>query len=180
MYKLNRGYKGITIEAATAFRAALLGIKVIHNRRWLYRDLKLTNIGLISKPLYSVLLDVSTSRHIQVGGSLRPKPGTVSIIGYFAPKLELKDYNHSINIWSIGIILFKLIYNYHLWKFSINLQRNSKDNKKLCPSFQKSYQNTINKMARDYKSAYTSLARGYIYYKCFILQSFNGFQQQTG
>ena len=33
MYKLNRGCKGITIEAATAFRAALLGIKVIHNGR---------------------------------------------------------------------------------------------------------------------------------------------------
>ena len=33
MYKLNRGCKGITIEAATAFRATLLGVKVMHNRR---------------------------------------------------------------------------------------------------------------------------------------------------
>jgi hypothetical protein len=64
MYKLNRGYKGIIIEAAIVFYAALLGIKVIHNRRWLYRNLKLTNIGLIGKPLRSVLLDVSISRHI--------------------------------------------------------------------------------------------------------------------
>ena len=64
IYKLNRGCKGIIIKAATVFRAVLLGIKVIYNRRWLYRDLKLTNIGLISKPLYFILLDISTSRHI--------------------------------------------------------------------------------------------------------------------
>jgi len=64
MYKLDRGYKGIIIEAATAFRAVLLGVKVIYNGRWLYRDLKPTNIGLISKPLHSVLLDVGISRYI--------------------------------------------------------------------------------------------------------------------
>jgi serine/threonine protein kinase len=52
------------IEAATVFRAVLLGVKVIHNRRWLHRDLKPTNIGLIGKPLCSILLDVSISRHI--------------------------------------------------------------------------------------------------------------------
>ena len=64
MYKLNRGYKGIIIEAATVFRAVLLGVKVIYNRRWLYYNLKPTNIGLIGKPLYSILLDVGTSRYI--------------------------------------------------------------------------------------------------------------------
>ena len=178
MYKPNRGCKGITIEAATIFRAALLGVKVIYNRRQLHYNLKPTNISLISKPLRSILLDISTLRHIQVGRSLRPKLGIVSIIGYLAPELKLEDYNHSINIQSIGIILFELIYNYYLQKFSINLQRDSKDNKKLCLSFQNSYQNTINKMARDYKSAYALPARGYIYYKYSILQSFNSFQRQ--
>ena len=54
----------MTIEAATAFRAALLGVKVMHNGRWLHRDLKPTNIGLIGRLLRSVLLDVSISRHI--------------------------------------------------------------------------------------------------------------------
>ncbi|OCK93538.1 uncharacterized protein K441DRAFT_565562, partial [Cenococcum geophilum 1.58] len=63
-YKLNRGCKGIIIEAVTAFYTALLGIKVIYNRRWLYRNLKLTNISLIGKPLRSILLDVSISKYI--------------------------------------------------------------------------------------------------------------------
>ncbi|KAF2812792.1 kinase-like protein [Mytilinidion resinicola] len=157
------GCKGMTIEAATAFRDALLGVKVMHDGRWLHRDLKLTNIGLIVNPLRSVLLDVGTSRHIQAGGSLRPEPGTVGTIGYLAPELELDDYDHSIDIWSMGIILFELTYNYHPWKFSINPWRDGKDNEKLRPSFENSYQNTIDKMARDYKSACASPARGYIH-----------------
>ena len=43
------------------------------------------------------------------------------MIGYLAPELELENYNHSIDIWSMGIILFELTYNYYPWKFSINL-----------------------------------------------------------
>lgn len=75
--------------------------------RWLHRDLKPTNIGLIG-PLRSVLLDVGTSRHIQAGGSLRPEPGTVGTVGYLAPELELEDYDHSIDIWSMGRDLWGL------------------------------------------------------------------------
>ncbi|KAI1420108.1 kinase-like domain-containing protein [Xylaria sp. FL1777] len=169
------GCKGMTIEAATAFRTALLGVKVMHDGGWLHRDLKPTNIGLIGKPVRSVLLDVGTSRHIQAGGSLVPAPGTVGTIGYLAPELELEDYNHSIDIWSMGIILFELTYNYQPWKFSINPWRDGKDNEKLRPLFQKSYQDAINKMAGDYKSARASPARGYIHRECFSMSpSFNG------
>ena len=64
MYKLNKGCKGMTIEAVTIFCAALLSIKVIYNRRWLHCDLKLINISLISKPLCFILLDISISRQI--------------------------------------------------------------------------------------------------------------------
>lgn len=83
------------------------GVKVMQDGRWLHRDLKPTNIGLIG-PLRSVLLDVGTSRHIQAGGSLRPEPGTVGTVGYLAPELELEDYDHSIDIWSMGRDLWGL------------------------------------------------------------------------
>lgn len=164
----------MTTEAANAFRAALLGIKVMHDGCWLHRDLKPTNIGLIGKPLYSVLLDTGTSRHIQAGGSLIPEPGTVGTIGYLAPELELENYDRSIDIWSMGIILFELTYNYHPWKFSINPWRDGEDNEKLRPSFQKTYQNAIDKMARDYKSARSSPVRDYIHRECSMSRSFNG------
>ena len=45
---------------------------------------------------------------------LRPELGTIGTISYLTPKLKLEDYNYSIDIWSIGIILFKLTYNYYL------------------------------------------------------------------
>ncbi|KAF2969142.1 hypothetical protein GQX73_g4381 [Xylaria multiplex] len=157
------GCKGMTTEAAAAFRAALLGVKVMHDGGWLHSDLKPTNIGLIGNPFRPVLLDIGTSKHIQAGGSLVPEPGTSGTIGYLAPELELKDYDHSIDIWSMGIILFELTYGCHPWKFSINPWRDGEDNEKLRPSFWKSYQNAIDKMAKDYKNARASPARGYIH-----------------
>jgi serine/threonine protein kinase len=163
MHKLNRGSKGMTIEAATAFRAALLGVKVMHHGRWVHRDLKPANIGLMGTPLRSVLLDVGTSRYIDEGGSLQPKPGSFGTIGYLAPELELEYYNDSIDIWAMGVILFELTYGYHPWKFSVNPWRDSEDNKGLRSSFRKCYQNAIDIMARDYKSARGSSASGYIH-----------------
>jgi len=70
MHELNRGCKDMTIEVATAFCAALLGVKVMHDGCWLHCDLKLTNISFINKLFHSILLDISTSRHIQAGGLL--------------------------------------------------------------------------------------------------------------
>ena len=161
----------MTIEAATAFRSALLGVKVIHNGRWLHRDLKLANIGLIDKPLRSVLLDMDTSRHLPEGRSLRPEPGRVGTIGYLAPELELEDYDHSIDIWSMGIILFELTYNYHPWKYASNPWRDGKDNEALRPFFEKRYQNAIDTMDRDYRSARVSPAKGYIHRECSMSAS---------
>lgn len=151
----------MTIEVATVFRDVLLGVKVMHDGRWLYGDLKPTNTGLIGKPFRSVLLDVGISRHIQAGELLRPDSGTVGTVGYLAPELELERYDHSIDIWSMGIILFELTYGYHPWKFSINPWRNGEDNEKLRPSFRKSYQSTIDKMVRDYDSARASPTGGF-------------------
>lgn len=172
-----RGPKGMTMEAATVFRDSLLGVKVMHDEGWLHRDLKPTNIGVIGRLSRSVLLDIGTSRHVHAGGSLRPKPGTVGTIGYLAPELELEDYDHSIDIWAMGVILFQLTYNYHPWKFSINPWRggnDDKDNEKLRPSFHERYQDAIDKMATDNKSARASPARGYIHRECSKSQG-NGF-----
>jgi hypothetical protein len=171
---LGRGSRGMTMEAAAAFRGALLGVKVMHDARWLHRDLKPTNIGLIGsiglvgKPPRSVLLDVGTSRHIQTGGSLRPVPGTVGTVGYLAPELELEDYDHSIDIWSMGIILFELTYNCHPWKYAINPWRHGMENEALRPSFGTRYQNALDRMANDYRNARASPAEGYIHRECHM------------
>jgi serine/threonine protein kinase len=169
----------MTIEAATAFRAALLGVKVMRDGSWLHRDLKPANIGLIGKPIRSVLLDVGTSRHIQEGGSLQPKPGTVGTVSYLAPELELEAYDHSIDIWSMGIILFLLTYDYHPWKYAINPWREGETYEALRPAFQERYQKAIDKMTRDYCHACVSPAKGYIHRECSMSTSCGRWADQT-
>jgi serine/threonine protein kinase len=46
----------MSIEVAGVFRDTLLGLKVIYNNGWVYRDLKPPNIGVILGRV--VLLDV--------------------------------------------------------------------------------------------------------------------------
>ncbi|PQE15615.1 ste kinase protein [Rutstroemia sp. NJR-2017a BBW] len=155
------GSQGMTMEAAIAFRSALLGVKVMHDKRWVHRDLKPANIGLLGGG--SVLLDVGTSRQIPAGGSLPSTPGTVGTIGYLAPELELEAYGLSVDIWAMGVILYELTYNCHPWNLSINPWRDDKDNVALRDSFGKKYENAIARMERDYKTAFASPTQGYIH-----------------
>ncbi|KAI0185407.1 kinase-like domain-containing protein [Xylaria flabelliformis] len=101
--------KGMKREAAIAFRSALLGVKVMHDGGWVHSDLKPANIGFIPKSLHSVLLDTGSSMHIKKDEFLDHRPGTVGTIGYLAPELEMRCWDHSIDIWSMGVILYQLI-----------------------------------------------------------------------
>ncbi|KAL8647821.1 MAG: hypothetical protein Q9210_005333 [Variospora velana] len=161
--RADRGSKGMTMEAAVAFRDALTGLQLMHNGGWMHRDLKPTNIGLVGIPARAVLLDVDTSAHLRHGTTMKPNPGGVGTVGYLAPELELVDYDHSIDIWAMGIILYHLTYNHHPWRFALNPWRNSKDNEKLRPQFRTSYQEAINKMTKDYSIARQSPTKGYIH-----------------
>ena len=154
------------MEAAAALRDALIGLKAMHDGGWLHRDLKPTNIGIVGTPARSVLLDVGTSAYIQPGAMLQPTPGHVGTVNYLAPELELKKYDHSIDIWAMAIILYYLTYGSHPWKYAINPWRDGKDNEKLRPAFRKSYENAMNKMANDYSSVRRSPADGYIHRRC--------------
>ena len=159
----DRGSKGMSMEAARVFRDALIGLQVMHDGGWMHRDLKPTNIGLVGTPTRAVLLDVGTSAHLQHGTKMKPDPGAVGTVGYLAPELELDDYDHSIDIWAMGIILYYLTYNHHPWKFALNPWRDSKENEKLRPQFRMCYQEAIDKMMKDYNIARHSPANGYIH-----------------
>ncbi|MCJ1424740.1 hypothetical protein MMC29_002628, partial [Sticta canariensis] len=107
------GSKGMTIVAAIAFRDALMALQVMHNGGWMHRDLKPANISLGGTPRRAILLDVRTSTHLRHGTTRKPHPGALSTIGYLAPELELEDYDHRIDIWAMGVILYHLTYNHH-------------------------------------------------------------------
>lgn len=172
MCLLYRESMGMTIQAATAFRSALLGVKAMHDRNWAHRDLKPNNIGLLDERV-SVLLDVGTSSYISAEGSLPPTPGQVGTIGFLAPELELEPYHLSIDIWSMGVILYMLTYGRHPWMLSLNPWRSRKDYEALRDSFLKSYQKAIDRMKRDYSTSLASPSEGYIHREYSDQQSLN-------
>ncbi|KAL8941859.1 MAG: hypothetical protein Q9216_002003 [Gyalolechia sp. 2 TL-2023] len=157
------GAKGMTMEAAIAFRDALIGLKFMHDGRWLHRDIKPTNIGLVGWPLRSVLLDVGTSACIQPGVALQPEPGARGTVGYLAHELELEEYDFSIDIWAMGVILYELTYGHHPWKFTLNPWRDGQKYEVLRPAFRESYQNALDIMGRDYNMARRSPTVGFIH-----------------
>ncbi|KAL8905547.1 MAG: hypothetical protein Q9207_002573 [Kuettlingeria erythrocarpa] len=157
------GAKGMTMEAAIVFRDALVGLRFMHDGHWLHHDMKPTNIGLVGSPLRSVLLDVGTSARIQLGMALQPEPGTRGTVGYLAPELELKEYDFSIDIWAMGVILYELTYGYHPWKFTLNPWREGKKYEMLRPAFRESHRIAVDRMGRDYDMARRSPAVGFIH-----------------
>ncbi|CZT06995.1 uncharacterized protein RAG0_12573 [Rhynchosporium agropyri] len=161
--KRHSGSKGMTIEAATAFRSALLGVKFFHSNHWLHQDLKPANIGLVGSGLFtrSILLDVGGSRKIAADTSLSPSPGQTGTIGYLAPELELGNYNKSVDIWAMGVILYELTYHRHPWKFAMNPWRCEKENEELRPAFRSRYERAIDIMELDFQSASASPTNGY-------------------
>lgn len=63
----------------------------------MHRDLKPTNISLIKK-LRFILLNIGTLWHLKGSRTLQPELGQVGTVSYLAPKLELDNYNYSIDI----------------------------------------------------------------------------------
>ncbi|KAI3316751.1 kinase-like protein [Xylariaceae sp. AK1471] len=166
--RVDRGSKGMTMETAIAFQDALVGLQVMHNGGWIHRDLKPTNIGVVGTPVRAVILDVGTSTYLRHGTTIKPSPGAVGTIGYLAPELELEDYNHSIDIWAMGITLYYLTYKHHPWHLALNPWRDRKENEELRPQFRKMYQEAIDKAMKDYDVARQSPTTGYIHRGCFV------------
>ena len=160
----NRGPKGMKMEAAIAFRDALIALQIMHKGSWMHCDLKPNNIGLIGKPVRAVLLDVGTSAYLQHGTTRKSRPGTLGTVGYLAPELEMEEYDHGIDIWAMGIILYQLTYNDHPWNFTLNPW--CVKNEKLRVDFHKSYEEAIEKMMGDYHTACQSRTEGYIHREC--------------
>ena len=67
----------------------------------------------------------------------------------------------------MGVVLFELTYGYHPWLFAINTWREGQSNEQLRERFEQSYQNAIDKMARDFMNARASPANGFLHRECF-------------
>lgn len=153
----------MTMKAAEIFRNALQAVKIMHDGNWLHRDLKPGNIDIVDTSARSVLLDLGTAIHIQPKAALQPEPGLLSTVGYLAPELKLMEYDQSIDIWAMGVILYYLTYGRHSWNFAINPWRDNRENAKLRSVFQKNYLSVVNEMNKNYKNACQSPTDEYLH-----------------
>lgn len=144
----------MTIEAARVYRDALLGVKAMHDQGWLHGDLKPPNIGVIGTPQRAVLLDLGNAVHLKPGSTIPPTPGRGGTLGYIAPEREMEPYDHSVDIWSMGVIGFELTYGRHPWRFARNPWRSDRqDCESLRPDFNKRYEEAIDLLTRDASTA---------------------------
>lgn len=84
------------------------GIKYLHSKNIVHRDLKLGNLFL-DKDLQLKIGDFGLSEKIQFEGQmLKSLSGTPN---YIAPEILLKKEGHSyeVDIWAIGVIAYTLL-----------------------------------------------------------------------
>uniref|UniRef100_A0A6C0KZ28 Protein kinase domain-containing protein n=1 Tax=viral metagenome TaxID=1070528 RepID=A0A6C0KZ28_9ZZZZ len=95
------------------FCEVLCGLKHIHEKNIIYRDLKLENI-LIDKDGHILLTDFGVSQHSKKNDSkIRGTPL------YFSPEMITQKIIHQKNdIWALGIILFEMTGSVVPWQTS--------------------------------------------------------------
>ncbi|KAI1348877.1 kinase-like domain-containing protein [Xylaria sp. FL0043] len=153
----------IPISVAEMFRDALKGLQVMHAHGWMHRDLKPSNIGLFGTPPRAVLLDFGASIQLPAFQMLTPTPGCVGTLGWMAPELELINYDHSVDIWAMGVLLYCLTYNHHPWEYYPNPWRPGAENEAMRPYFSQSYNMAILRMQVDYAKQCFTPKDGYIH-----------------
>ena len=139
----------MSIEAATIFRDALLGLEFLHNNGWLHRDIKPQNIGVLpGNPPRAVLLDIGQAKFLK-DRLLECVPGKDGTINYLAPEREMSAYDHAVDVWSMGIIGYELTYGCHPFRLAVNPWRPGQSFESVRPIFQRLYRQTILSLIDD-------------------------------
>jgi serine/threonine protein kinase len=89
------------------------GLEYLHRQGIIHRDIKSSNI-LVSKEFgkyHARIIDFNFSKFIFSNEKLNETIGTLA---YCAPEL-LKDslYDKSVDLWSLGVVLFEIFHGYH-------------------------------------------------------------------
>ena len=85
------------------------GLVYLHKKKIMHRDLKPDNIMINEHPLTVKIIDFGTCKDLTI--ETGPHTSYVSTRWYRAPEVILLDtqYNQSIDIWSLGLILGELM-----------------------------------------------------------------------
>ncbi|PVI01095.1 kinase-like protein, partial [Periconia macrospinosa] len=135
------GSNGMSIKAARIFRDALEGVKFLHDHGWIHCDLKPANIGVIGDR--AVLLDVGQARYLQPGSMIKASPGSDGTPGYLSPEREQAAYDHSADVWAMGIVGYELTYGFHPFLFRESPWRPGRQYGSLRTAFHSKYRTAI-------------------------------------
>ena len=131
------------------FRQILLGLEVIHNSRWLHRDIYPPNI-LIALPKPNKVLDIvvkiadfglatklESSNNLSNQSTLNKLSPNVGNVVFRAPEMSKENYTTKVDMYSAGLVLYLLccyLKNYeNVWDKEIVAVRNNKrDEDNLC------------------------------------------------
>jgi len=93
-------------------KSMLRAVKYCHDRGIVHRDLKPENILLVAKNSFEIkLCDFGSAGRCRKGEFLETFCGTMN---YMAPEMvEGRQYNESVDMWSLGVILFVTIAGYN-------------------------------------------------------------------
>ncbi|EAS01298.2 Serine/Threonine kinase domain protein (macronuclear) [Tetrahymena thermophila SB210] len=98
------------LEAKVIFRQILEAVLYLHKKRVIHRDIKLENI-LINSNRKIKLIDFGFSIQVQPSCKLTMFCGTPN---YMAPEIiNKKGYSFEVDIWALGILLYKLLTGYY-------------------------------------------------------------------
>ncbi|KAI4141430.1 MAG: hypothetical protein L6R39_005332 [Caloplaca ligustica] len=125
---------GPSKENLRLFKESLLAVQFLHLRGWMHRDLKPANVGVHGDLV--VLLDLGNAIRPSIG-FVDHMPGQLGTIGYLAPEMEMQPYGSAIDIWSMGVIGYELVYGRQPWSTRRNPWREGNEN--LRPGFSARY-----------------------------------------
>ena len=106
-------------QASYWFKMIYYGIEALRDASMLHRDLKPENILLVKNSLCSTLKIADFGLSRKVGTNVTVGIGTPL---YAAPEVISKQqYDQSVDMWSLGQILYEMLYGKCLYKQAINL-----------------------------------------------------------
>lgn len=107
-------------EVSYIIHQILVGLEYIHSKNIAHCDLKLSNIMYISsnRPLIKII-DFGNSQSIKDGDFLNDIVGSPSFI---APEVLSGSYNKSCDLWSLGCIVFCMLFGFNPFNPNANIE----------------------------------------------------------